>query len=233
MVQQRVGQGFRSVLLAAVAAAGAAAPAQAAVYTGTWDPAYGAAFPDLGWKGKATFFIPDACLALTSTWVANNAACSGNAMKVLDAQLSFYDLTTDPSGTGTPAQTFSFVDPNTPLVYEMFVGANNQLQGVSTAFFAPVAPSTPEALAIAGNGSAFFHLAFLKEVSPANTPSVQLYHTDIFTNPVCLFLGQCKGGVGAEKAILEIAPAIPEPSTYALMLGGLAALAAVARRRRR
>jgi hypothetical protein len=62
---------------------------------------------------------------------------------------------------------------------------------------------------------------------------VQLYHTDIFTNPVCLFTGQCAGGFGAEKAVLEITPAIPEPSTYALMLGGLAALAAAVRRRRR
>jgi hypothetical protein len=226
MAYKQFGKTVRAGCLAAAAAACAAVPAQAAVYTGNWDPGYGSPFPNLGWKGKATFFIPDACLSLASTWVANVNACSGGGMKVLDATLSFYDIVTD-----SAAQSFSFVDPGTPLVYEMFVGATNQLEGVSTAFFAPVTASTPAASALAG--SAYFHLAFLKESSPAGTPSVQLYHTDIFTNPVCLFTGSCKGGFGAEKAVLEITPAIPEPSTYALMLGGLAALAAAVRRRRR
>jgi len=233
MLNAVAGKVIRAAAGAAAAAVMAASPAQAAVYTGNWDPGYGSPFPNLGWKGTATFFIPDACLSLTASWVGNNNACSGGGMKVLDATLSFYDIVADPLGTGPAAQTFAFVDPGTPLVYEMYVGANNQLQGVSTAFFSPVLPSTPQALAIAGNGSAYFHLAFLKEASPAGTPSVQLYHTDIFTNPVCLFTGQCTGGFGSEKAVLEITPAIPEPSTYALMLGGLAALAAAVRRRRR
>ena len=235
MAHKHLGKTVRAGCLAVAVAAGAAAPAQAAVYTGNWDPGYGEPFPNLGWKGSATFFIPDACLSLASSWVGNNDACSGGGMKVLDATLSFYDIVTDPSGTGPAAQTFSFVDPGTALVYEMYVGANNQLQGVSTGFFAPVQASTAAAQAIAG--SAYFHLAFLKESSPASTPSVQLYHTDSFSNPLCLFPmpGQaaCAGGFGAQKAVLEIAPAIPEPSTYALMLGGLAMLAAVARRRRR
>lgn len=231
MLNAVAGKVIRAAAGAAAAAVMAASPVQAAVYTGNWDPGYGNPFPNLGWKGSATFFIPDACLSFTSSWVGNNDACSGGGMKVLEATLSFYDIVADPLGTGPVAQSFSFVDPGTPLVYEMYVGANNKLQGVSTAFFSPVQASTPAAQALAG--TAYFHLMFGKATSPAGTPSVELYHTDIFTNPTCLFTRQCTGGFGAEKAVLEITPAIPEPSTYALMLGGLAALAAAVRRRRR
>ena len=36
--------------------------AQAAVYSGNWDPAYGGMFPNLGWKASATFDAPASCL---------------------------------------------------------------------------------------------------------------------------------------------------------------------------
>ena len=105
MVQRRT----RNVLLSAAFCAAAAisgGAAQAAIYTGNWDPAYGASFEGLGWKGTASFFIPDACLA-SSGWIANTDACAGGGMQVLGANVSFYNIA-DPMAT--PVETLTF-DP--------------------------------------------------------------------------------------------------------------------------
>ena len=47
-----------AVLLGAAATLGGTGSAQAAIYTGNWDPAFGSFFPDLGWKATATFDVP-------------------------------------------------------------------------------------------------------------------------------------------------------------------------------
>lgn len=53
--------------------------AQAAVYVGTWDPAFGADFPDLGWRGSAMVYVPSTCLP-AGTVVINNTVCLGQAL---------------------------------------------------------------------------------------------------------------------------------------------------------
>jgi hypothetical protein len=83
---------LRSTLAAlAVVAGSVAAPAQAAQYVGQWDPAFGAIFPQLGWRGEATFFVPDACLSINGI-VFNGDACSGGGMQLLGAKVEFYKL---------------------------------------------------------------------------------------------------------------------------------------------
>src|SRR4029453_15640182 len=52
------------VLLTVAATLGSVGTAQAALYTGKWDPAYGAIFPNLGWEASAVFDVPAPCLAL-------------------------------------------------------------------------------------------------------------------------------------------------------------------------
>ncbi|MEO7851449.1 MAG: hypothetical protein ABIR94_04220, partial [Rubrivivax sp.] len=54
---------FSAVLLGAAATLGGAGTAQAALYTGKWDPAYGSIFPVLGWSATAVIYVPDPCLA--------------------------------------------------------------------------------------------------------------------------------------------------------------------------
>src|SRR5512134_1643547 len=87
-----------------------AAPAHAVIYTGDWDPAFGSAFPDLGWRGDATFFIPDACVGL-SGWVFNFGQCSG--MKILEAEVEFYSLS-DP--TEATLETLVFDIPSNAVL---------------------------------------------------------------------------------------------------------------------
>lgn len=74
--------------LAAAAAITLAPSAHAAIYAGDWDPAFGSAFPDLGWRGEVDVFVPDACLGLDG-WVSF-LQCDG--MKILEAEVEFYNL---------------------------------------------------------------------------------------------------------------------------------------------
>lgn len=53
---------LKLMLLAACAASGLTGAAQAAYVEVIADPAYGAAYPGLGWRATAGLYIPDACL---------------------------------------------------------------------------------------------------------------------------------------------------------------------------
>lgn len=201
-----------------------AGPAQAAVYKGIWDPTYGGPFPNLGWKGEAFFDVPVSCISQAAGWYGNTGVCSG--LQVLSGTLSFYDASTDPQGL-SPLETFT-LNPSV-TVYEVYTNST-ALKGVSTGFFAPVVPSGA-AMSIAGGGSYYFDLKFLKELSPAGTPSVQLFNTFGLHDPACLSDGPlCIGGASSNKAIVVFSP-VPEPEAYALMLAGLGVVGFAARRR--
>ncbi len=215
-----------TVLGAAVAVAAtlaAAGAAQAKTYPGAWDPNYGGPFPDLGWKGTGNFHIPDACEAFSAGWILNSNGCSGGGMTVTDVELSFIDW-----DTNTVVETFSLASAP---IYQMYWNGN-KIEGVDSAFYAPVTPSNPASMAIAGGGVYSFHMRFEYLASPGGSPSVQLYYTEGSQNPICVLLQSCTGNYGASEnlAILNV---VPEPSTYALMIGGLLAIGAVSRRRRR
>src|SRR3954469_16382140 len=81
MITTRVRQAI-SMTVAAATLAFAAGSAQAAVYSGRWDPSFGGIFPDLGWKGSATFILPDSCVGLTGSFANAAAGCGGNGMQV-------------------------------------------------------------------------------------------------------------------------------------------------------
>ncbi len=64
---------------------------QAAVYRAVWDPAYGAPFTGLGWRGTAGLFVPSACQPSGTADVDNAMACSGGAV-VTNAEVELYDI---------------------------------------------------------------------------------------------------------------------------------------------
>lgn len=202
-----------------------AVPAEAAIYKGSWDPAFGGIFGSLGWNGSADFYIPDECLA-TDGLHSNNGTCGSSPMSVLDAQFSFYDI----SAPGTILETFRFgpgqAVVDTAHVSQMEV-TGGALSGVQTNYFTSVVPD----IGIAGGGSYSFFLTFtgheaglyytLKDWSPGN-PGCLSGNTFILEN--------C--GFSTVPAVLTFTQAVPEPETYALLLAGLAAMGATVRRRR-
>lgn len=214
---------FTSALAAAaVAAAGllGATAANAAIYTGQYDPAYGGIFPDLGWKASAVFDVPAPCLALGNGSSVPVAAGPCAGFSVLSAELQFYDT----AAPGTILASYAL----SPSVIVTGVDiAGGALAGVDTGFFQYVVPT----LGIAGNGAYGFSLLLYDQYA-------QLAYTNpSATSPGCVFLpipgASC--GLSANPAVgtfTAVAAPIPEPETYALMLAGLAGLGAVARRRR-
>jgi len=192
-----------------------ATSANAIVYRGAWDPAFGAAFPDLGWNGIASFYVPDACLALSGT-VLNTDPCSSGGMSILSADVGFYKL----SDPGNPAyqETLSFAMPST-AVLSMTI-TDHSLSGVDGTFLYWV----PSTLPIAGGPYTEFQLFFKTDVAG-------MFY---FSNPPG---GPATWGVSdynpPEGTPLIIFTPVPEPGTYALMFAGVAAIGFVARRRRR
>ena len=75
MLMNRAKSLLSVVLLGGAATLGSIGSAQAAIYTGNWDPAYGGIFPELGWKASAIFDVPDACAAIgTGSNIPTSAA---------------------------------------------------------------------------------------------------------------------------------------------------------------
>jgi len=78
--------------------------AQAAVYTGIWDPPFGAPFDGLGWRGSATFEVPDFCIP-EGTADVSNGACEGLAA-VTAARVELYAV--NPDGPEPTLTTITF-----------------------------------------------------------------------------------------------------------------------------
>lgn len=186
--------------------------AQAVTYTGAWDPAFGLAFPDLGWRGEATFFIPDACLSQTG-WVFNFDSCSSSGMKLVSAEVEFYKLS-DP--TNTAFQETLLFDVASPFVLSMKL-ENGLLTGVLGTFNYFV----PSTLSLAGGPYTDFVLLFENDIARMGFVSdpPEGHKTSGFSdrNPPD----------GTPFITFRV---VPEPTTLLLLLLGIGAIGLLARR---
>ena len=205
-------------VLSIAATLGLASSANAAVYSGSWDPAYGGIFSSLGWKASATFDVPDACLGQSDGSYTISGSCAG--FTLLSAELDFYNNSLD-SNPDTSPVVESFLLGTGVQIYGLDI-AGGQLSGVSTNFFSSVVPGASASIA----GGGLYAFSFVLDGATA-----QLLYTKVGASTVCRTetAGVC--GYSATAPMGTFTPAIPEPETYALMLAGLAALGFVARRR--
>jgi hypothetical protein len=208
---------LKQALAALLVAAGfaCALPSHAVIYIGAWDPAFGAAFPELGWRGEAKFLVPDACLA-ESGWVFNFESCSGGEMKVLSAEVEFYKLS-DPSNP-LFQETLLFNDP-TWLVLAMRIE-----DGLLAGLYATFDYFVPSTLAIAGGPYTDFVLLFEDDLSR------MVFVSDPPDGPKTRGISDRSTPDGSPFITFRV---VPEPGS--LLLAGLAflAISVVMRRRLR
>ncbi len=220
----------RAALLAA-ATLGAGGPAAAAIYTGVWDPTFGADFPGLGWKGSATFFVPDGCLRSGSVTIDNTPDCGG-AARLLNAQVVFYDV-------GAPTVDIGQVDwlepdlAGTSILQLQFIGGALSYLGTERFPFFAAAAGHP---LFGPSGANLFAPQFVidQPLAPGvDYSGVRLY----WRNDACDIAGtgspNCLGGANdglrypATLRVFRVDEPIPvpAPSPALLLLAALAALA--------
>lgn len=199
--------------VAAAAALTCAMSAQAIVYRGSWDPAFGAAFPDLGWNGTAEFYVPDACLAMSGT-VYNSDPCSAGTMSVLSADVGFYKLS-DPDN---PAYQETLKFTVATIAVNSMTITDGSLTGLDGTFLYSVASTLP----LAGGPYTDFRLFFDEDVAG------MFYVSRPPGGPITWGVSDYNPPDGTPLIIFT---PVPEPGTYALLLAGLAAVGFVARRR--
>lgn len=216
----RARSALSAVLLGTAALFGGTGTAQAAIYTGTWDPAYGGIFPNLGWSASAVFDVPSSCLALGSgTNVPVTGPCAG--FDVLSATVSFYDI----SNPGAILESFS-LDPD--VIVNGINLTGGALTGIDTGYFDYFIPS----LSIAGGGTYSFSLILY-----GGNLAQLVYANPQTTSPFCATFpvqgATCGVSRGPAEGVFTATTPVPEPETLVLMLAGLGALGLSARRRRR
>lgn len=230
-------------LLSALATLLVVPVAQASVWYGSWDPAYGASFTGLGWRGTATFDVPGNCGAVPSfSGLKNNATdCVGGsfgAAVVTYANVEFYDTALPPGPPPPPAVNSiswgspppSFVQISGVTISDLLF-ENGRLVQLSTNAFPFKFPSPNDV--INGNGSVEFALQFVIDLpNPEN--SEDLYSGPILYDnyPFC----EVECPIGAADVFSPGSrprfTVVPEPTGLALLAGSLLAAGLVARRRR-
>jgi hypothetical protein len=251
MITTMLKKPFIYAALLIAGAAGLAGPANAIVVNGTWDPKYGSPFEgsntsstgdDMWWSGAAFFYIPDTC-TIAANGTLTTATCAGMSVTSATVELRL-------GQGGSLLDTLQFNAPT--AVSEVGFNSSGNVSYVISDWFDPLQQGTSSTLNLASylfslsfdvQGAMLFHTsldAYL-EKHGGHGPDDKSYfwqgegigHIGDLCSPSNIPGGYDGDNCGFSDSYgtMVFAP-IPEPSTYALMLAGLAAIGFVARRRR-
>ena len=219
--------------------------AGAALFVGTFDPSFGGNLADLGFRGQATFFIPDACLGQTGFLVSNSDPCSNGAMSMTSATVELYRFSNLLAPT---LATTSFAPPPVSLIDALFGTApltgSPTLLGVNTPVVGPRLVNVADLLGSIYSGNLW--LEFQQPQPISNFASEFLAAAVDPFAPAGAYLFACDPGPGptpsqdlsspnctqiqSNVATVRFAR-VPEPATAGLVLLAMAGIAAVRRRR--
>lgn len=233
---------FRGLTLMLVAGASllAAVTADAAVYRGKWDPAYGADLPNLGWEGFADFEIKDNCLSGIDGdgWVSNTDGDCKGLLSIVSAEVTLYALDDSASDvTLSYSSAKVLAGGNLPKVDRMWVdyigpGQQAQVKAVDGWFWLP--ETTNASFAVASSkpyvGAAYW-LGF-NGFAPNGEAEARLGSCSYMILAFDCSLNNNDPRNGGAPAAMTITP-VPEPQAYALGLASLAVVGVWTRRRRR
>jgi PEP-CTERM putative exosortase interaction domain len=219
MLKSTMARGLAALLLGAMAVLAAPGTARAAVYVGSFDPAFGPAIPNLGFRGQGTFFVPDACLSLTG--FVTFADCPG--MSITSGFIDFYDTRSTPPPPTLVSQ--SYVPPAQDLI-EILLGGGGNLLAVETGAIGPKFVDVPDTF---GDGSLF-----------AGNTWLEFQDGHLSDGPAFAagaYLLACPGdGCGVDVAdrsntAITTFTRVPEPGSIGLVATALAIVAFLRRRR--
>ena len=237
-------------LLFVVGAGMAATPAHAILVSGSWDPAFGSAFPNLGWRGEVTYDVPQVCFTQSATTITSGTTgpCSLANITLKGAKVDFYSVS---AGVGAPTLgSLNWTNPGVPSINSMFF-SGGLLTGATTGTFAALVGPTMSAFPKVDDF--YWALDFDAGVTPGTAVSRLAYGTlecdskegcgegdagryrfsSKGTSVVeCEF--EIKGWNTGGEAVVRFAPVgqVSEPATFALALAGLSFIGIGARRRR-
>lgn len=230
---------FAALFLGLAAALTPVRHADAAIFIGTFDPSFGGNLADLGFRGQATFNIPDACLGQTGFLVSNSALCSNGAMTMTNATVELYRFSNPLAPT---LATTSFAPPPVSLIDALFgtdpSTGQPTLLGVNTPVVGPRLVNVADLLGSIYSGNLWleFH-----QPAPFNGDVIGLLAVDPFA-PAGAYLFACDPlldqstnspsctQIQSNVATVRFSR-VPEPATAGLVLLAIAGIAAVRRRR--
>jgi hypothetical protein len=223
---------------------GALGSAQAGLVSGAWDPLFGPFLANLSWSGQAQFYVPDTCSTQADGVHPASGLCGG--VTVNFANVKFFDAATTPTGDQiVDFATLGFTVTGVKLWSNQVVAVvTNPAAGVANPTGAPAAQGNLFGLEFTPTSPMLWCIACGQAGPDFNNPNLsatvngmeQTFVTyldngdpklvDAFGNPVGVKLD------GQGTVIGYTSPPVPEPATWALMLGGLVAVSALRRRRR-
>ncbi len=238
MLNKTVKKGLMALLMAGAGLLGVAGQSQAAVFVGSFDPAFGGTvlpLANLGFRGQATFYVPDACLTSGDGFYNNGFGCTAiDKIKMISATVELYDAMQPPVQSTLDTLNFAqFIFPDFSGINDVLI-VGGAVVGVDTQIMmSPSGANVPD-IYVGPMGLSFFQPCFFNDHNYCPGEGINSGGGN-GADPAHIWV--CEPGVQpchliqSDPAIVTFAR-VPEPASISLVVAALGAGLAARRRRR-